>query len=239
MIQGSDFKTLEWDSSFLGYSTGMITRQDLSADEIGDILIKMKMDGYQLVYYPAAHNIETALIDRFNGMLADEKITFIKTIGKISLKETDAHIISYDQVGVSPSLLELAWESGIYSRFNIDPHFKNNEFRQLYKIWIERSVSREIAKDVLVYMDGTIIGGMITLGEKNNKGDIGLVAVAEYSRGKGIGKKLMTAAENAFQDMGYDEVQVVTQRINVPAMNLYQRCGYSINERLFYYHFWL
>lgn len=235
----ADFKSLDWDSSFFGISTGMITCQNLTADEIHKILEKMKIDGYRLVYYPAVHKIEATLLDRYKGVLADEKITFIKTLGKLSVQNTDAHIISYDQSNVSPELLDLAWESGIYSRFNIDPHFKNNEFRQLYKIWIERSVSREIAKDVLVYMDESRIGGMITLGEKNNKGDIGLVAVAESSRGKGIGKKLMAAAENAFQDMGYHEVQVVTQGINAPAMNLYQSCGYTINERLFYYHFWL
>jgi dTDP-4-amino-4,6-dideoxy-D-galactose acyltransferase len=239
MNQVADFKTLEWDSSFLGISTGMITRQDLSEDEIDHLLVKMKTDGYNLVYFPSAHKMETDLVDRFNGILADEKITFSKSIGKISLQETDAHIISYDHKHVSPALLELAWESGIYSRFNIDPHFKKNAFRELYKIWIERSVSREIAKDVLVYMDGSVIGGMITLGEKNNRGDIGLVAVAESSRGKGIGKKLMMAAENAFRDMGYDEVQVVTQGINKPAVSLYQSCGYTKDEHLFYYHFWL
>ncbi len=239
MNQVADFKSLDWDSSFLGISTGMITRQNLTEIEIGNILEKMKMDGYHLVYYPAAYKIERTLVNRFNGIMADEKITFTKTIGKITRQETDDHIISYAHKNVSPELLDLAWESGIYSRFNVDPHFKNNEFRQLYKTWIERSVNREIAKDVLIYKDGPSIGGMITLGEKNNKGDIGLVAVAESARGKGIGKKLMTAAENAFRDMGYNEVQVVTQGVNVPAMNLYQSCGYTIDERLFYYHFWL
>jgi dTDP-4-amino-4,6-dideoxy-D-galactose acyltransferase len=240
MIREMEYKKLDWDSSFFGILTGMITCYDLPEDELSDTLNSMKEQGFRLVYYPAAFKIEKAcILNRYNGIMADEKVTFVKAIGENELPEPDSHIISYTGPEVSSQLLALAWESGIYSRFKVDPHFKNDEYKHLYQSWIERSVSREIAKDVLVYMDGTTIGGMITLGEKNKRGDIGLVAVAESARGKGIGKKLMTGAENAFKRMGYQEVQVVTQGINTPAMKLYENSGYTIDERLFYYHFWL
>jgi dTDP-4-amino-4,6-dideoxy-D-galactose acyltransferase len=218
----------------------MITCHDLPEDELADTLHLMKDQGFRLVYYPAAFMIEKeSILEQYNGLMADEKVTFVKELGGNGLPEPDSHIISYAGPEVSSQLLTLAWESGIYSRFKVDPHFKNDEYKHLYKKWIERSVSREIAKDVLVYMDGAVTGGMITLGEKNNRGDIGLVAVAELARGKGIGKKLMIAAENAFKKMGYQQVQVVTQGINTPAMKLYENSGYTIDERIYYYHFWL
>jgi len=239
MMPEKDFISLDWDSSFFDIITGMITRQDLQLKELEDILDKMKDDGYRLVYYPSVKKIEESVCNQYNGILADEKVTFAKSIATDTLGNSDTHIKPYDQNDVSPELLELAFQSGIYSRFNVDPNFKHNEYRQLYKIWIERSVNKQIAKEVLVYLERRIIGGMITLGEKNNRGDIGLVAVAASSRGKGIGKKLMVAAENYFQQNGYQQVQVITQGINTPAMNLYQSSGYSIEEKLFYYHFWL
>ncbi len=240
MTKKNEYRKLDWDSSFFGILTGMITCNDLQEGELAEMLDSMKEQGFRLVYYPAAFKIENErILDRYNGIMADEKVTFVKLLGENVLPEPDSHINSYAGPEVSTDLLTLAWESGIYSRFNVDPHFKNDEYKHLYKKWIERSVSREIAKDVLVFMDGTAIGGMITLGEKNNRGDIGLVAVAESARGKGIGKKLMFAAENVFKKMGYQQVQVVTQGINTPAMKLYENSGYTIDERLFYYHFWL
>lgn len=163
----------------------------------------------------------------------------LKNIEENYNANTDRHIISYTQKNVTPALLELAWESGIYSRFNVDPNFKSNEYKHLYKTWIEKSVNKEIAKDVLVYMDEDIISGMITLGEKNKRGDIGLLAVSNVARGKGIGKKLMIAAENYFKEKGYDQLQVVTQGANKAALNLYQSCGYHIDDRTYFYHFWL
>jgi dTDP-4-amino-4,6-dideoxy-D-galactose acyltransferase len=240
MIREMEYKKLDWDSSFFGILTGMITCNDRQEEVLAETLHSMKEQGFRLVYFPAAFRIENErILDQYNGILADEKVTFVKVFGENVLPEPDSHIISYEGPEVSIDLLTLAWESGIYSRFKVDPHFKNDEYKHLYKKWIERSVSREIAKDVLVYMDGSVIGGMITLGEKNNRGDIGLVAVAESSRGKGIGKKLMAGAENVFKKMGYTQVQVVTQGINTPAMKLYENSGYTIDERLFYYHFWL
>ena len=227
MTKEKEYKKLDWDSSFFGIPTGMITCHDLPEDELAVTLHLMKDQGFRLVYYPAAFMIEKeSILEQYNGLMADEKVTFVKELGGNGLPEPDSHIISYAGPEVSSQLLTLAWESGIYSRFKVDPHFKNDEYKHLYKKWIERSVSREIAKDVLVYMDGSIIGGMITLGEKNNRGDIGLVAVAESSRGKGIGKKLMIAAEYVFKKMGY-QLELVedmhaenNSRIN-PEMHLY------------------
>lgn len=240
MNEVAEYKLLDWDTRFFGFQTGLITGKNLSAKELDLILAEMKTAGFRLVYYPRLSLIENSvIIDRYKGLLADEKVTFVKTLPETVIPISDPQVISYTRPDISPELLELAWESGIYSRFHVDPNFKNNEYLHLYKTWIERSVSREIAKDILVYMDGPVVGGMITLGEKNGRGDIGLVAVSASSRGKGIGKKLMAAAEDAFYKMGYKQVQVVTQGINKPAMNLYEHSGYSLEERIYFYHFWL
>lgn len=240
MSNAAPYKKLEWDSQTFGIITGTVTRQDLDDATLRDVLQAMRAEGYRLVYFPAVRKmVGSDLLESFDGMLADEKVTYVKSLDTPFTYTPDDHIRSYDGATASPDLLRLAFDSGLYSRFRVDPHFTHDEYQVLYRIWIERSVRREIAHEVLVYAEGPNLLGMVTLGEKNDRGDIGLVAVSEDARGKGIGKKLMAAAEADFRKRGYGKIQVVTQGINQPAIKLYAGSGFSLDETVYFYHFWL
>ena len=100
------------------------------------------------------------------------------------------------------------------------------------------SINRKIAKEVLAFTENNALAGFVTLGEKNNKADIGIIAVDHSFRGKGIGKTLMTSAEKWFSNLGYSSMQVVTQGDNYPACRLYESCGYLVEAVEFFYHIW-
>ena len=108
----------------------------------------------------------------------------------------------------------------------------------MYALWMINSLNRKIAKEVLVFSENNDLSGFVTLGEKNNRADIGIIAVDHISRGKGIGKILMTSAEKWFSDLGYESIQVVTQGDNYPACRLYESCGYEVDTVEFFYHIW-
>jgi dTDP-4-amino-4,6-dideoxy-D-galactose acyltransferase len=91
----------------------------------------------------------------------------------------------------------------------------------------------------LAVREGKRIAGMITLGEKNGRGDIGLIAVNPASRGKGYGEALVRSAHRWFIRQGFHEAQVVTQRRNSSACHLFEKCGFSVEKIEHYYHFWL
>ena len=80
---------------------------------------------------------------------------------------------------------------------------------------------------------------MITVGEKNDRGDIGLLAVHENYRGQRLGMKLVRAAQAYFIDQGYQFSQVVTQVENAAACKLYEKCDYVKESIVNFYHFWL
>jgi len=86
----------------------------------------------------------------------------------------------------SNELEKLSIQSGKYSRYSVDKNIKRDKFEKLYTIWIKRSIGKEIADEVLVILDNGNIAGMITLGNKNGKGDIGLLAVESRFRGKNM-----------------------------------------------------
>ena len=81
--------------------------------------------------------------------------------------------------------------------------------------------------------------GLITLGAKGDRADIGLLAVAGHTRNKGIGRALVANADHQFAERGYALAQVVTQRSNLGACKLYEACGYQIENVENVFHFWL
>ena len=170
-------------------------------------------------------------------ILADKKTTYLKKINTgLSFPES---ITSIDEnTPFKDKLIDLAIQSGIYSRFNVDERIGKEKFEKMYALWMINSLNRKIAKEVLVFSENNDLSGFVTLGEKNNRADIGIIAVDHISRGKGIGKILMTSAEKWFSDLGYESIQVVTQGDNYPACRLYESCGYEVDTVEFFYHIW-
>jgi dTDP-4-amino-4,6-dideoxy-D-galactose acyltransferase len=79
---------------------------------------------------------------------------------------------------------------------------------------------------------------MITVQATAGIGNIGLIAVAETQRGRGIGSLLIEAAHGWMAAAGAKKSTVVTQAANVPACRLYERTGYTLEHAENFYHFW-
>ena len=148
-------------------------------------------------------------------------------------------IISYPIQEPTPELIELAIESGKYSRFRIDNGFSEGIYEKLYTQWITNSTLRLNADEVFVYQTGNKIKGMITLTEKQQIGNIGLIAVAPDSQGLGIGKKLVNRIIHYYHSKGIENLDVVTQNANKNACDFYKKIGFKILNIKNVYHFWL
>ena len=228
---------LTWDSNFFNIKVGRIKNNSGSV-QFENVLSELKILGIELSYYstPSLLNNLESTSDFYEFNLVDKKTTFIKKIEKISTHNKFVSI--YDLDYPEDKLINLAIQSGIYSRFNIDKKIDQIKFEELYKEWMINSVNKKLAKEVLTYKTKGVIEGFVTLGEKLGVADIGIIAVDEYSRGKGIGKILMSAAENWFANNHYNQIQVVTQGDNLPACKLYEATGYKIKKVEYFYHLW-
>jgi dTDP-4-amino-4,6-dideoxy-D-galactose acyltransferase len=133
------------------------------------------------------------------------------------------------------SLLNLALLSGHKSRFKKDNHL-NHKFESLYKLWIKKSLSGEMADAVFVAQSNDIIQGFVTVKKKNNHGQIGLIAVAPEAQGKGFGSKLLQAAEYWYVQNNIKKCTVVTQLDNIGACKLYERIGYRKEKTELVFH---
>lgn len=235
------YQVLSWDTDFFCHKVARIDKSDLNKDELTDIILKLKVDGVSLVYFPSSKKFEEQFIKNLGGILADIKTTFAMDFGTVTLEEYVPNDIveSYMSFMSIKDIEDLAIQSGKYSRYAVDPNIPMEKFEALYKIWVNRSLKKEIAKEVLVIREDDRVAGMITLGEQNGRGDIGLIAVDANYRGKNYGEKLVCAAQRWFVMNGYNFGQVVTQGMNLPACNLYTKRGYSVEKVEYFYHFWL
>lgn len=227
---------LEWDSNFFGYNVGKIVISD--PKYFNKLEFQSEIENYNLIYVYSKHEVN------INGFkLVDEKVTFsqnlsnLKNIGNEFDKEIRIFNENQDQLN---DLKELAIESGVYSRFNIDKNFSNNEFQKLYNEWILNSLSKKNVFNVFVCLnDDKKIIGFITVGEKTkNTSLIGLIAVKKEARGMGVAKQLILKAIQESIKKNYKEMEVITQEDNLAAMELYKKTNFQIKNKINIYHFW-
>ena len=209
---------------------------------MSEIIKKLKQRQVRLAYWFVDvddKNRNKIALENF-GVLVDTKVTYVFNLDSSFSYVSDKHIQSYTDTFVSRQLLSLAFESGTYSRFRTDTHFTHREFEKLYTQWIEQSVKRVRAFEVFVYRENHAnIQGFVTLEEKNEIGNIGLIAVHENSRGNAIGTKLVYSAIAEFFKRGIHMIAVITQKQNINACHFYEKLGFAIMSTQNVYHFWL
>jgi len=228
---------LPWDSDFFGFKIGRIIVE--KTDNIVNILEIAKLTNYQLIYLfgDASFFVEDEILGRFNGLLADRKIVYLKEI-KIK-NEPSSFVSEYRDNKLSSEIEQLAYESGKYSRFKLDNHFRKDSFYQMYKVWIENSIKKQIADNVFITIVDNSIKGVVTLKIDDKKGQIGLLAVSPNMQGKSHGKSLINICENELLSKGISKLEVTTQINNKQACTFYEKCGFKIKEITNIYHFWL
>lgn len=230
---------LDWDSDFFNFNVGRVEGLIQKEQDIRNIELLIAENNINLSYYSTLNELPSYVFksEKYDILLVDKKTTYVKNIN--SGLKIDKSITSIKQdTPYEDKLIGLAIQSGIYSRFNVDKRIGKEKFEEMYRLWMINSINRKIAKEVLVFSEKNELAGFVTLGEKNNRADIGIIAVDHIFRGKGIGKILMKSAEKWFSNLGYNSIQVVTQGDNIPACRLYESCGYKAETVEFFYHIW-
>lgn len=228
---------LEWDSNFFGF--GVCKLQPESALGVVEAVDEARRLGMKLAYWfvDPADSASASAAKEVNAKLVDRKVTYLLDLVGVVPGEVDAHIEK--AVEPTPQLRALAVQSGHYSRYKIDTGLDPVFFERMYNIWLERSISGAIAKDVIAFKEDGKELGFATIGVKNGRANIGLIAVDADTRSNGIGARLMTAALAKSKEWGMDQIDVVTQMDNVGACRFYERSGFVQEKVEHIYHVWL
>ncbi len=237
----NSLEILDWDSSFFGYPVARVTASALPTALMAEIMQEAKNKKIRLVYVFAdpVDTVSREAVIMNGGKLVDQKITFHTKIDVSKLGPVDEHIVQFEGDYPTEKLIDLSMQSGLYSRYKIDPGFVNREFERMYLAWIENSVNKKIADHIFVYTEDGKELGLVTLKARNDHGQIGLIAVDEGSRGKAIGKKLIAAVIDQLYKKNIPDLDVATQLDNMDACNFYKKTGFTGIKTENIYHIWL
>jgi dTDP-4-amino-4,6-dideoxy-D-galactose acyltransferase len=239
-------KRLDWDTAHLGFPVGIISDPDLDDQRLTESLMMARKMGVRLVYWPASPGriVEESVLDRFHGMLVDRKATFTAAPvpdGDTNGLDAPVRVTEWPSPEPSEALLELGVTSGQFSRFRMDKRLSPTASESIYRTWMARSVTHELADSVLVAAAPGKESeplGMVTVSLSNGVGQIGLIAVRGDARGQGVGASLVRSAHRWMADHGACRAVVVTQLDNRSACRLYETSGYRLTDLVNYYHFW-
>jgi ribosomal protein S18 acetylase RimI-like enzyme len=128
------------------------------------------------------------------------------------------------------------------TRFYHDPGFSRERCDALYERWITNACTAE-GEQVFVIRDGGQAVGYITCETDvsttdGSTGQIGLVAVAEAQRGRGLGERLVQASLAWFSSQSFDRVRAVSQARNAASARLYDQMGFVTTTVERWYHLW-
>jgi dTDP-4-amino-4,6-dideoxy-D-galactose acyltransferase len=222
---------LEWDSSVFGYPVGKAKFERSKDFKFNDF--KFISSEFELVYVFSKERIT----GEYEGLYpVDRKVVLARKTERMI--DIDLPTVELYQGETTEQLLNLAYQSGKYSRFNRDINFVSNEFEKLYKIWIEKSISRKLSNKVFICSSRCGLIGFSTLLMKKDVAEIGLIAVDIKSRGKGIGSSLILNSVNYAYENKYSQIQVTTQLENSKAIEVYEKNGFEIIELTYVYHYW-
>jgi dTDP-4-amino-4,6-dideoxy-D-galactose acyltransferase len=234
---GDTVQALAWDTVFFGF--GICRIESSGPAGLVAAVDEARQRGMKLAYWftGPSDSAATESAKAVNAKLVDRKVTYKIDVANVAPTALDPR---HEQaMEVTPQLRSLAIQSGHYSRYKVDSGFPPGAFEKMYNIWLERSVSGAIAKEVLVFKDDGQELGFVTLGIKNGRANIGLIAVDSASRSKGIGAHLVNAAFSKAKEWGVEQIDVVTQVDNTGACRFYERCGFAPEKVEHIYHIWI
>ena len=240
---------VDWDSKFFGFPVGRINLAlDFSKDILAETVEAGKND-YRLIYV----FLKNQGADQIDGLEApcvcyDRKLVFEKPVPKVA-PELDQRLRLYTKLACTKRLEALAVTSGYHSRFRKDPLILPF-YEQLFLTWINNSVLGGTADAIWIWEgdDGkpsglatvrVVINTDLQTGNVLNKeARLGMLAVEEKYRRRGVATSLLKACEYWSVSLGLDKTSLVASGDFDWATNMCLKAGYEAGSEVSVYHYW-
>lgn len=174
-------------------------------------------------------------LESYKFFLIDTNIIFKKKIAYSNNKKNYNLSIKFACLKDKEEIMNLSKESFIYSRFHLDENIPNAIANSIKSKWIENYFNGQRGDDLIIATLDDKIAGFILLIKSGNNIIIDLIAVHEKFRGKNVAKNMINFLEENFNDL--NKIIVGTQIVNIPSINLYESCGFRIDESYYVFHY--
>ncbi len=230
-------RLLPWDSDFFGVRIARASAAQLDEHSARALLAWARAESVDCTYFLADpdHRASLRAAESVGMRLADVRVTFERATDGLP-PGWGGSLEPFRDADV-PTLRSIAARSHRDGRFHHDGGFPADRCDEFYATWIENSC-KGFADTVLVArLDGRA-SGYISCHLDDDAGRIGLIAVGDDARGRGLGRALVAGSLEWFAEQGRTVATVVTQGRNVPALRLYETLGFRTRSVELWYHLW-
>lgn len=227
---------LDWDSNFFGFRIAQALANHLTEVDLPPIFDWCARNRIRCLYLLVASSDMDAVrvVATAPFRFADIRVTLETRLNGTCAPAPGVRAAREEDLRPMAAIARISHTA---SRFYADPGFPREKCDLLYETWIENSLSG-YAQKVLVAEQDAKLAGYITCNWTGDRGQIGLLAVADWARNAGVGQSLVNAALRVFEEQGLKSVAVVTQGGNLTAQRLYQRCGFLSRSVDLWFHCW-
>jgi ribosomal protein S18 acetylase RimI-like enzyme len=85
---------------------------------------------------------------------------------------------------------------------------------------------------LLAVDDAGEVAGSVMVGHDGHRGWLYYVAARPASRGKGVGRRMVQAAENWLRQQGIVKVQLLVRETNTKVVSFYEHLGFEVAPRV-------
>jgi dTDP-4-amino-4,6-dideoxy-D-galactose acyltransferase len=240
---GEPCELLTWDTAHFGVRIGRVRDRRLVERGLREVLAWGADENIDCLFLlaDAADANTQRVVQSYGFRFVDVRVTLARP-----LTDDEADRATHDvtvrsaRADDAAALVSLAGNGYRDSRFYADGRFSPAAVDQLYKRWLLGALDGSLADLVLVAEESGEPVGYVTalLDGDRRSARIDLMGVSTRSRGKGVGRALVSSALREFVEAGMATARVVTQGRNVPAQRLYQSCGFRTDLVEVWYHLW-
>lgn len=219
-----------FDTKIFGFPVAKI--KNIKPGNVASLVTDLKKNKVLYATYRLPANSLSLIheLERAGFIVVDGLISLSIDLKEVTLSPIEKNIREAKREDI-PELRRIARGAFLLNRFYNDSLIPKDKAPLVYEKWIENSVLGKKADKVLLFEEGEI-AGFITLEKKDltagRQGRIPLVAVSKDFQGKGIAKKLINTAFNKYRRWGVKEIKISTAMFNIPAIRLYQSCGFKV-----------
>jgi dTDP-4-amino-4,6-dideoxy-D-galactose acyltransferase len=222
----------KWLSSKLEYSAYNIN--NISKKNFNFFKYKTKN---VLITIKLNKKIENSFLKKNKIKFIEENITFFKNTRKKKFETNYFRNIRFANIFDKKSILDIASNSFIKSRFFKDKNIKKKIARKIKRDWLLNFFKKKRGKYLIVSIFNKKIAGFLLVIKNKKDYIIDLIAVKKSYQNLGLGTKMIEFLENAVLKKNKVGIYVSTQSNNSESIKLYIKNKFKVKYKKYVYHF--
>jgi len=234
---------LEWDTKFFGFSIGKIYANGLSVPGLREKLENAVEKNIEFVELFCDTSDEESIYssERLGFHLGDLRITLIKNLDGNAIENNMHNDLVFKKADREDTYRLKTFSKGLFkhSRYYRYQKFDPEKIDLMFQIWVEKSISGELADELYYLCNETDILAFCSLKYKGSAASIGLFGVNISHQGKGLGSLMLNRVFQLLYKRRITGLDIITPGNNLRALHLYQKNGFHLSKITLCYYQWL